>query len=694
MRRETDLPMPTATATRPTRLRGGLRIKTAAALLFLAIVTLLLALVVGRWAVDNIRGYFGEAFARNHALLTRQRILTVIGRDLALSQRLAESPLVHEWLLDEDDPEKRARVAREMASYRAGFADDNYFLISALSYNYYFGDDHSDGQPTLRYTLNPDDPDDAWFFATVNTVDDYGINVNPDEKLQVTNIWFNVVVHDADGTPIGLAGTGFELSRFLQEFIASAEPGVVTLMIDRDGAIMAHPDPEMIEYSSISRDRSEKTLFQLLDDAQSRQAVERLMDTGTGDVPEARSTLVELDGREQLVALSPIPELDWFVVASVDLDARRMLDQELIIGAALGGGGLILLLLLLTTLGVDRLILLPLARLTDSVREIASGRYDVRLYSDRRDELGELHRAVDTMARQIRHHTENLEQRVAERTEALAAANARIAEAHDKLTDSIRYASLIQHIILPDQKLEQQFPGEQFVLWLPRDVVGGDFYLYRNHPRHGHLLGVVDCAGHGVPGAFMTMIAHAALDTALSETDWHDPAALLTRTDQVLRGMLPTRQRFGQIATNMDLGLCHLDPACRQLTFSGARLALFWSDGADCHEIAGQRRGLNDRRIGDYENTRVDVVPGRTFYLVSDGLFDQAGGAQGYGYGAARFKDQVRTMAAQPLSIQRAALHEHLTAYQGDHPQRDDITVLAFRCDTHDNRLGPSGPRE
>lgn len=660
------------------RFHWGLRLKTATVLMALAAITLLLALIVGRWAVDNIRSYFGEGFARNHTLLTQQRILAVIGRDLALSQRLAESPLLREWLLDEDNAEKQARIEREAASFREGFAARSYFLISAFSHHYYFGDDESQGRPTLRYTLDPDNPADAWFFATLDNVVDYGINVNPDEQLQVTNIWLNVIVHDANGHPIGLAGTGFELSRFLQEFVASTEPGVTTLLIDRDGAIMAHPDPELIEYASVTREDAERTLFRLLDDARSRETVEALMREVRRDPLQARTGMAMLDGREQLVAIGHLPELDWFVITAVDLGARQALDRGLLVGASLGGGGLILLLLLTTTLGVDRLVLMPLSRLNDSVREIAGGRYDVRLHSDRQDELGELHRAFDTMAQQVRLHTETLEQRVAERTEELASAHARIAATHRQLTDSIDYAGLIQNSLLPDRQLAEGFPGNHFVLWRPRDTVGGDFYLYRQGTE-GHLLGVVDCAGHGVPGAVMTMIAHAALESALKEVSGDDPAALLSHTDRAARSMLPGGKRLDRIATNMDMGLCHIDTRQRELIFAGARIALFWSDGNDCHEIAGHRRGLNDRKSGVYTNTRVPLTPERTFYLVTDGLFDQAGGDHGYGFGAERFRDWVRTHADEALDTQLDALTTRLAAYQGDYPQRDDITVLAFR---------------
>ncbi|QEL65477.1 hypothetical protein OTERR_20010 [Oryzomicrobium terrae] len=662
------------------RFGWGLRARTAALLFGLAGTLVAAGLIMGYHVTNDIRSHFGAAFARNNALLTQQRILSLLGRELALAQRLADSDLLHEWIEDEGNAEKRQRFFRDGDSYRRGFSDQSFFLASALSGNYYQSDADAGLSAKPRYTLHPNAADDAWFYATLEKVKDYAINVNPDEKLRVTKVWANVVVRNREGRPIGLAGTGFEFSRFLQEFVASGEPGLTTLIVNRAGTIVAHPDPAMIEYAAVSKATSEKSIFHLIRDEEERQALRTALAESASHVEQATTLTAHLDGQKRLLALAYIPSLDWTVITTVDLAASKVLDQGLIAGVAIGGTVLLLLIFALTTVGFDRLVLLPLARLTESVRQIASGRYDVRLRSRRRDEIGELTRAFDTMAQQVRAHTEDLERRVAERTADLADANRQMAETHRKLTDSIRYASLIQSAILPDRELAQAFHGEYFVLWLPRDVVGGDLYLYRAN-ADGCLFGVVDCAGHGVPGAFMTMIAHAAIGVAATDTPWDDPAALLARTDEVARTMLPSDNRFGQIATNMDMGLCYVDLRRRVVRFAGAKLSLFWSDGSQCHEIRGQRRGVNDRKPGTYENSEVGLQAGRTFYLATDGILDQAGGEHGYGFGERRFTEWVQANADAPLGEQRDRLAAYLERYRGALPQRDDITVMAFRFD-------------
>nr|MBF0685201.1 SpoIIE family protein phosphatase [Pseudomonas sp.] len=258
------------------------------------------------------------------------------------------------------------------------------------------------------------------------------------------------------------------------------------------------------------------------------------------------------------------------------------------------------------------------------------------------------------------------------------AANRAMAAAQKNIGDSIDYASLIQRAILPDRQLTQSLGEHHFVLWRPRDVVGGDFYIFRPDADNC-LLGIMDCAGHGVPGALMTMLARAAVDAAVQEVGPGDPALILSRCDSAMRSMLAEAHLPRALATNVDAGLVYIDRARRQLLFSGARLSLYVSDGAQVHEHKGARRALLDKRQGIFTNIELPLDPGHTFYLVTDGFLDQAGGDRGYGFGNDRFHDMLAEHAAQPLADQPGLFTRTLAAYQGDHPQRDDITMLSFR---------------
>ncbi len=605
----------------------GLRGKSVVALLLACALALVPAVLLGWRAMDDIRTHFGLAYAKNFTLLHRQKILAPVSRELALSRRFAESVVTRDWLLKEDDPARRALFFREAEGYRGDFRDHAYFIIASGSQHYYFNDGSQPYSERPRYTLEAGDPEDAWYFNTLRNSAAYNINVNVDSKLNLTKVWFNLVIRD-QGRPIGLAGSGLDLSGFLDDFIIAREPGVTPMIVGDDGAIQAHPDRRLIAYSSAAGGASERhRVFDLLDQPEQRDALREAMRLARAKAGSVHCLWAGLDGRQQLFAVAYIPQLRWYVLTAVDLHAAQVLDNRWLWPLA----GTFLLLLVALLLGfayaVERLLLRPLRSLKRSAKAIAAGRYDTPLPLARQDEIGSLSKAFASMADQVRRHTAELEDKVQERTQALEEAN-----------------------------------------------------VYREQ-TDGYLIGVVDCAGHGVPGALMTMLARAAIDHAIEAVGSRDPAAILGETDQAMRSMLSQEQIPQALATNMDAGLVWVDRRRRQLAFAGAKISLYASDGEEVQELKGARRAIGDKRRGDYRNIEVPLAPGWTFYLSTDGFLDQAGGEHGFGFGSRRFADMLRDHARQPLPEQAEAFVATLAEYQGEHPQRDDITILSFRFD-------------
>lgn len=558
----------------------GLRGKSVVALLLACALALVPAVLLGWRAMDDIRTHFGLAYAKNFTLLHRQKILAPVSRELALSRRFAESVVTRDWLLKEDDPARRALFFREAEGYRGDFRDHAYFIIASGSQHYYFNDGRQPYSERPRYTLEAGDPEDAWYFNTLRNSAAYNINVNVDSKLNLTKVWFNLVIRD-QGRPIGLAGSGLDLSGFLDDFIIAREPGVTPMIVGDDGAIQAHPDRRLIAYSSAAGGASERhRVFDLLDQPEQRDALREAMRLARAKAGSVHCLWAGLDGRQQLFAVAYIPQLRWYVLTAVDLHAAQVLDNRWLWPLA----GTFLLLLVALLLGfayaVERLLLRPLRSLKRSAKAIAAGRYDTPLPLARQDEIGSLSKAFASMADQVRRHTAELEDKVQERTQALEEANREMAAAQKKIGDSLDYASLIQRAILPDRQLSATLGEHHFILWKPRDVVGGDFYVYREQ-ADGYLIGVVDCAGHGVPGALMTMLARAAIDHAIEAVGSRDPAAILGETDQAMRSMLSQEQIPQALATNMDAGLVWVDRRRRQLAFAGAKISLYASDGEE-----------------------------------------------------------------------------------------------------------------
>ncbi|EWC40249.1 SpoIIE family protein phosphatase [Pseudomonas stutzeri] len=659
----------------------GLRGKSLLALLLSCLLAFVFAGFIGREALLGVQSRFGEAYAQNIVQLNRERLFAPVSRELALAQRLAASQATLAWLSDEQNPAKRASFFKEAAGYQQALGDHAYFAASALSNSYYSNGADQPPSEAPRYTMGPENPRDEWFYLTLESDAPYTINVDRSAVTGELKVWFNVQVRDGDRR-LGMVGSGISLKAFVDDFIESSTVGVESMVLDAYGSILVHPNQNLVTLNAdTTRGRSLSTsILGLLDDAEAASAVRQAMAESRNNPGTVAALQLALDGAPRLLALSWIPELQWFVASSVDLGTAQVVEIRPLLPAI----ALFLVLFLLLIGGgawlVEKRVLKPLRQLRRSAQALAAGQYDTPLPLHRQDEIGELSAAFGSMAQKVRSHTSELEHRVRERTRDLEQANLEMAAAHKKIGDSIDYASLIQRSILPNRQLVTAMGDRHAVLWRPRDVVGGDFYVYRADEQ-GCLFGVVDCAGHGVPGALMTMLAHAAIDQALGSTGLQDPAAALSRTDAIVRSMLRNEDGSHALATNMDVGLAYVDLRQRKVHYSGAKIALYYCDGAEVEEVKAARRAVGDKRIGEYHNTTINLQPGRTFYMTTDGFLDQAGGEQGYGFGNSRFASMIREHARLPLAEQGEAFSLALARYQGDFPQRDDITMLCFRFD-------------
>ncbi|MFO1253403.1 MAG: biofilm regulation protein phosphatase SiaA [Inhella sp.] len=668
------------TALSPPAQRLGLRGKSLLALFLSSLLALGPAFWLGWQVVDSVRAQLGSAYARDTVLLKREQVAGLLSRELALSLRQARSEATRQWLLAEDDPQARATFWREAASFRQDFASRAFSITPAQSLNYYFQSDDKPGTEPLE-RLRPDAEKDSWFFNTLKSERPYNINVDVNHQVGATRVWINVLVRDA-GRALGSVGASLDLGELTRRLVSDVAPGQQVLIVNRSGAIQIDRDLARIALNSGTQSQAARdhTIEALLDSPADIQAVRTALARAEAEPGSAQVVNVNIRGVPELLASAYIPDLDWHVVSTLDLRVAPLLRLDTLVGPLIAIGLLGLGLFLGIALSVERLILAPLRQLKRSAQAIADGHYEVTLPAPRADEIGDLTRAFGTMASQVRGHTESLEREVQARTRELEQANRDMAQAHRAISDSIDYARLIQRAILPDRQLEEQLGSEHFVLWQPRDVVGGDFYVFRTSAE-GELLGVVDCAGHGVPGALMTMLARSAIDHALEEVGLTDPATLLHRIDASIRSMLVAADIPRTIATTMDVGLVHIDRQAQRARFAGAKVSLFRSDGRTVEEIKPGRRALNETRRGQYENVEFELSAGTSYYLVTDGFLDQAGGEHGFGFGNQRFAELVREHAALPPGQQREAFVSALRRYQGGFAQRDDITVMCFRVD-------------
>lgn len=408
------------------------------------------------WLRSDIVTGLGSVYAQKQVLYDRERVLRPLMRELALAQKLADSSAIHAWARDEGDPALRAHGLQELEEYRRFFADGSFFFVIDESGDYFFNDrDNSYAGKELRYRVNTADPEDRWYFATVESGEPYKLNVDFDEELQVTKVWMNVVVRDG-GDVLGVLGTGIDLSEFLNEVVSSDQEGVASMFVDGGGAIQAHDRVDLIDFRTISKDPSEqKTIFHLLDDERDRPELTAAMGRAkVGGDAHVETLLAHLGGQQYLIGLSYLKQIGWFNVTLLDtgrmIGTGRFVPLALLLLAALGllSGALVVML--------NRLVLGRIHRLDTWVREFALGTLPSPPLPTIGDELGSLEQGFQQMAEAVRDHTDQLEARVAERTHELAEKN----ESLGKALTELRTLSGLLPTCMYCKKIRDEATGE------------------------------------------------------------------------------------------------------------------------------------------------------------------------------------------------------------------------------------------
>ncbi|MBF0446728.1 MAG: transporter substrate-binding domain-containing protein [Magnetococcales bacterium] len=253
-------------------------------------------------------------------------------------------------------------------------------------------------------------------------------------------------------------------------------------------------------------------------------------------------------------------------------------------------------------------------------------------------------------------------------------------DAMEIISGSIRYASRIQHSILPlARNLDKVIPN-RFVIWEPRDVVGGDMYWCRPW-GDGHVLMLGDCTGHGVPGAFMTLISNGAFGQAYREVEPGNPGLLLQRIHQLIQTALGQHLDKGESDDGLELGVCYIPSKGGIMLFSGARFELFVLEGEKVSIIKGTKKGTGYRGIPRdqiYQDISIELRPWQRFYMTSDGIIDQVGGKKRRGFGKRRFTELLLKSRDIPFEEQKTILLQALTDHQGSESRRDDVSIIGF----------------
>jgi len=260
--------------------------------------------------------------------------------------------------------------------------------------------------------------------------------------------------------------------------------------------------------------------------------------------------------------------------------------------------------------------------------------------------------------------------------------NRMITLSNEKITASIHYAQRIQQSLLPKEVNVKAGFGDAFVLYQPRDIVSGDFF-WMFSKGDLRLIAAIDCTGHGVPGAFLTILAHRGLNKIVNEKGLTTPARILFELHREIMSALGQKENQ-ESGDGMEVALCVVNQENKTLTFSGANLPLFHATKNGIHKIKGDRFWIGSPVIplggpNPFHEKQITFESGDVFYMFSDGYADQFGGEQNRKFLSSNLLKLFPDIHSFPLEQQKKLLEKKLADWRGSNPQTDDILGIGVR---------------
>lgn len=268
-------------------------------------------------------------------------------------------------------------------------------------------------------------------------------------------------------------------------------------------------------------------------------------------------------------------------------------------------------------------------------------------------------------------------------TEAIETQKELLAERNKDISDSINYAKRIQEAMLPEKEIKYRLFPDAFVMLLPKDVVSGDFYWF-GEQKGRRIIAAVDCTGHGVPGAFMSMIGNAFLEEIVHGEGITRPDLILNKMrEMVIKSLKQNGVRETENKDGMDIAVCSFEGDFSSVQFAGANNPMWVIRKGEetIREIKGDKQpiGVYAGESGPFTYNEIKLSQGDQVYIFTDGYADQFGGESGKKYKYARLEKLILGIRSLPMLKQEEILREKHIEWKGELEQVDDITVIGVR---------------
>lgn len=272
-----------------------------------------------------------------------------------------------------------------------------------------------------------------------------------------------------------------------------------------------------------------------------------------------------------------------------------------------------------------------------------------------------------------------LENKVTERTLELEEKNNEILNKNKEITDSLIYAKRIQSAVLPNLNTIYKILDKSFILYLPKDIVSGDFYEF-TEKNNKYIIAAADCTGHGVAGAFMSIIGSSLLKSIINEKNITTPSEVLDALNEGIINSL--KQHESETHDGMDISICSFNAEKMSLEFAGANRPLWLIRNNELFVYAADKfpiGGLQIKHNNQFTNHKINLQQNDTIYLFSDGYADQFGGEYGKKLMTKKLKDILVSIQHLGMNEQNVYLQNYFNKWKGDNEQVDDVLIIGIR---------------